>query len=64
MRNDQKLMKMLKKKGWKEDRVNGSHHIFVHPNATRSIPVAVHSKDMNNRVFKDILKEAEEALRG
>jgi len=33
------LVKLLKKAGWKLDRINGSHHIMVKGNKTATIPV-------------------------
>lgn len=33
------LVKLLKKAGWKLDRVNGSHHIMVKGNKTATVPV-------------------------
>ena len=33
------LLKLLKKQGWKLDRINGSHHILVKGNLTVTVPV-------------------------
>jgi predicted RNA binding protein YcfA (HicA-like mRNA interferase family) len=33
------LVKILKKQGWRLDRVNGSHHIMVKDNKTATVPV-------------------------
>jgi len=50
-------MDILKKNGWKFDRVNGSHHIFV-KDGYRSVAVPQHgTKDMGN-LARRILKEA------
>jgi predicted RNA binding protein YcfA (HicA-like mRNA interferase family) len=54
------VMKILKKNGWKFDRIEGSHHIFVKKGCLRPIPVPYHKgKDNNLGDFaKEILKEA------
>jgi len=33
------LVKLLKRAGWKLDRINGSHHIMVKGSKTATIPV-------------------------
>jgi predicted RNA binding protein YcfA (HicA-like mRNA interferase family) len=50
--------------GWKLDRIRGSHHVFVHPQAERSITVPVHGKDIPDFFAKTILKQAQRALKG
>ena len=54
------VMKILKKNGWKLDRIESSHHIFRKEGVTRSVPVPVHKgKDSDLGFFaKEILKEA------
>ena len=54
------VMKILKKNGWKLDRIESSHHIFKKEGFTRSIPVPFHKgKDSDLGFFaKIILKEA------
>ena len=43
------LMNILKANGWKLERINGSHHIFV-KDGYRSIPVPFHGKkDIGNQ---------------
>jgi len=51
------LINILKTNGWKLDRINGSHHIFI-KDGYRSVPVPFHgNKDIGN-FAKKILKEA------
>lgn len=54
------LMKILKKNGWKLNRINSSHHIFVKEGFARPVPVPFHKgKDDDLGDFaKDILKQA------
>jgi len=50
-------MNILKKNGWKLERVNGSHHVFV-KSGCRPVAVPFHgNKDIGN-FAKRILKEA------
>ncbi|MEO6894438.1 MAG: type II toxin-antitoxin system HicA family toxin [Ginsengibacter sp.] len=39
------LIKLLEKKGWALKRINGSHHIFIHPHKIERISVPVHKND-------------------
>ena len=55
-------MKELESRGWRLDRICGSHHIFIHPKGKRAIPVAVHGKEISNFKARKILKQSEEAL--
>jgi len=51
------LMSILKKNGWKLDRINGSHHVFSKPGC-RPVAVPFHgNKDIGN-LANIILKEA------
>ena len=54
------VMKVLKKNGWKLDRIESSHHIFKKEGHNRSVPVPYHKgKDSDLGFFaKEILKEA------
>ena len=53
------VMKILKKNGWKLDRIESSHHIFKKEGFNRSVPVPYHKgKDDDLGFFaKEILKE-------
>lgn len=37
------LIRVLEKRGWRLDRVRGSHHLMKHPVERRTIPVPVHN---------------------
>lgn len=53
---DKDLAKLLKKNGWKLDRINGNHHIFRKEELTISVPV--HGKDVPTGLLQKILKDA------
>jgi len=51
------IMSILKKNGWKLERINGSHHVFGKSDC-RPVSVPLHgNKDIGNLV-KRILREA------
>lgn len=50
------LVKLLKKQGWKLDRINGSHHILVKGNKTATVPVHG-SKSLGKGLEAKILKQ-------
>lgn len=54
---DKELLKLLLKNGWKEVRVNGSHHYLV-KEGFRPISLPVHGKDMKVGLEVAILKQA------
>ena len=56
------LFALLKGKGWRLDRVRGSHHVFTHPKAKRSVVVPVHDKEIPDFYARSILKQAEASL--
>jgi predicted RNA binding protein YcfA (HicA-like mRNA interferase family) len=56
------LFDELKKMGWRLDRIKGSHYVFVHPSAKRSIVVPVHGKELPDFYANSILKQAKAAL--
>ncbi|MCR4311038.1 MAG: type II toxin-antitoxin system HicA family toxin [Candidatus Taylorbacteria bacterium] len=41
-----KMMKILKRLGFEEVRVRGSHHFFIHPLSNKSTTIAVHSGEV------------------
>jgi predicted RNA binding protein YcfA (HicA-like mRNA interferase family) len=53
---DKDLLRILIKDGWREERINGSHHILVKGNDTLSLPV--HGKDLKQGILHDIYKKA------
>lgn len=54
----QKLIKILEKKGFKLDRVKGSHHIYYNPDSRKRVVVPVHKKDLPKGTLLEILKQA------
>jgi len=55
---DQKVIRILKKKGFVLDRVKGSHHLFYHPETKRRVTVPVHGRDLPTGTLLEILKQA------
>ena len=55
------LIKLLKSRGWQLDRINGSHHIYIHLETQRSVSVPIHgNKDLKLGTYKSILKKIED----
>jgi predicted RNA binding protein YcfA (HicA-like mRNA interferase family) len=52
------LVRELKKAGWYEDRVVGSHHIFKHPQRPSHISVPHPKKDLGTGLVNKIRKQA------
>lgn len=52
---DKDLLKLLRKKGWKLVRINGSHHILQKDGKTTVVPI--HGKDVPAGLLNHILKE-------
>jgi predicted RNA binding protein YcfA (HicA-like mRNA interferase family) len=55
------LMRLLEEQGWELDRIRGSHHQFKHPQATRTLTVPVHGKEIPEQLARLILKQARRA---
>ncbi len=53
-----KLIKILEKKGFRLDRVKGSHHIYYHPGNRRRVIVPLHKTDLPKGTLLEILKQA------
>lgn len=51
---DKELLRLLKKNGWKEKRVQGSHHILEKENRIEVIPV--HGREVPTGLLQKILK--------
>ncbi len=47
--------KLLKKNGWKEIRINGSHHIFQKDDKIVTVPI--HGKDLKIGLLTQLLKQ-------
>jgi predicted RNA binding protein YcfA (HicA-like mRNA interferase family) len=52
------LIRALEQKGWKLDRVRGSHHILVHETERRALPVPVHGRELKTGTLAAILRIA------
>ncbi len=56
--NAKQVIEKLKAAGWSLARIEGSHHIFSKPNATRSVPVPVHgTKDLGDGLLATIQRQ-------
>lgn len=51
------LVKILKKEGWRIDRINGSHHILVKGSKTMTVPVHG-NKSLGKGIESKLLKQA------
>lgn len=58
------IIKILKKHGWKLNRIKGSHHVFIKKGSDRPVVVPVHGNIDLGKFADDILKEAEINLKG
>lgn len=52
------LIRELKKAGWMEYRIVGSHHIFKHPTMPGHLTVPHPKKDLGTGLVHKILKQA------
>lgn len=52
------LIRLLEQRGFVLKRINGSHHIFFHPESKKVTVVPVHKKDLPKGTFHSILKQA------
>jgi predicted RNA binding protein YcfA (HicA-like mRNA interferase family) len=50
------LIAFLKKKGWRLDRIKGSHHIMVKGSRTLSVPVHG-KKDLGKGLLRALMKQ-------
>ena len=53
-----KLIRVLEQKGWKVDRIRGSHYILVHEAERRTVPVPVHRRDLKTGTLAAVLRIA------
>jgi predicted RNA binding protein YcfA (HicA-like mRNA interferase family) len=56
--NSTKLIKRLKKDGWKLLRVSGSHHIFQHPDKAKTITLTHPRKDVSPGLVRSVYRDA------
>ncbi|MBE0478008.1 type II toxin-antitoxin system HicA family toxin [Candidatus Aerophobetes bacterium] len=54
----QKIISIIKVKGFLLDRTKGSHHIYYHPETKRRVIVPLHKKDLPKGTLFEILKQA------
>ena len=52
------LIRDMQRAGWTLDRVNGSHHIFKHPNRLGIVVVPHPKKDLGQGLVKAIRRHA------
>ena len=52
------LIRALERAGWHLDRVRGSHHILIHPEQRRALPVPVHNRELKPGTLISILRIA------
>lgn len=52
------LIELIKAKGWRLDRVNGSHNIFVKDGEPGHINIPHPRKDVSIGVYRDVKKKA------
>ena len=53
-----KIIAILKKRGFILDRVKGSHHIFIHPETRKRVVVPFHKKDLPRGTLLEVLRQA------
>ena len=56
--NSKEIIKVLKKNGWKEIRVKGSHHHFAHDTKKGIVTVPHPKKDIPKGTLKSIEKQS------
>ena len=56
--NSKEIIRQLEKAGWKLRDVNGSHHIYTHPERGGHISVPHPKKDLGVGLVKKLLKQA------
>ena len=54
----EKVIKVLKRKGFVLDRVKGGHHVYYHPETKRRVVVPFHKRDLPKGTLLEILKQA------
>lgn len=52
------LIKLLEQHGFELNRINGSHHYYVHPQSKKITVVPMHNKDLPKGTLLAILKQA------
>jgi predicted RNA binding protein YcfA (HicA-like mRNA interferase family) len=52
------LIRALEKKGWRVERIGGSHHVLEHPDFVPSLSVPLH-KELKRGTLNQLLKAAD-----
>ena len=52
------LIRALERKGWRLDRISGSHHIIVHIELGRAVTVPLHNRELKIGTLISILRVA------
>ncbi len=52
------LARVLERKGWKLDRVNGSHHIYKVLGGFATISVPIHNKDLKAGTQRALMRQS------
>ena len=52
------LVKLIKKAGWELNRVNGSHHVFTHPERGGIVVIPHPKKNLGKGLVRAILQQA------
>ncbi len=52
------LVRVLERKGWKLDRVNGSHHIYKVSGGFTTISVPIHNKDLKAGTQRALMRQS------
>lgn len=54
-----RMCRLLEGRGWQLDRVNGSHHVYRHPDTRRRTTVPVHgNSDLKPGTQRSIMRDA------
>jgi predicted RNA binding protein YcfA (HicA-like mRNA interferase family) len=61
--SSREIIRLLEKVGWREVRVNGSHHHFRHPSRPGTVTVPHPVKDMPPGTLKSIERQSGVKLR-
>lgn len=54
----QKIMKILKKEGWEEKRIRGSHHIFKKDGENKTIVISTSKNPIPRGTLGNIIKQS------
>jgi len=54
-----RMCRLLEERGWRLDRIRGSHHIYVHPDGGRRVTVPVHGNtELKPGTQRSIMRDA------